>query len=365
MAYTDIDKPSDYFNTIIWTGASDTANRAFTGVGFQPDLVWSKIRDDTYHHNWFDSVRGAGSDKEINSDTSGAEGSGDTDGYGFISSFDTDGFSTTQGTASGGRNLEYNQNNNTFVAWNWKAGTSFSNDASSTSVGSVDSTGSVSTDAGFSIINVVKANTTAHTVAHGLGAVPQMIIGKSRTGSSYRWIVYHQAIGNTHALYLNEDFAKTDSVTFWNDTTPTSSVFSLGTDNSWNGTSIFYCFAEKKGYSKFGSYTGNGNADGPFIYTGFKPAFIIQKRSDSAHDWQLHDNKRGQYFPGNVVNNRIEPNANNAEGTGDDIGYDFLSNGFKTRTSNANYNASGSVYIYMAFAENPFVTSTGVPATAK
>ena len=364
MAYTDIDKPSDYFNTIIWTGASDTANRAFTGVGFQPDLVWSKIRDDTYHHNWFDSVRGAGSDKEINSDTSGAEGSGDTDGYGFISSFDTDGFSTTQGTASGGRNLEYNQNNNTFVAWNWKAGTSFSNDASSTSVGSVDSTGSVSTDAGFSIINVVKANTTAHTVAHGLGAVPQMIIGKSRTGGSYRWIVYHQAIGNTHALYLNETSAQTDSVTFWNDTTPTSSVFSLGTDNSWNGTNIFYCFAEKQGYSKFGSYTGNGSADGTFVYTGFKPAFFICKRyNDAGYDWLMYDNKRQVSF--NVVDDFLKPNLADAETTGNaNQSLDFLSNGVKHRGNGASSNASAS-YIYLAFAENPFTSSTGTPVTAR
>ena len=360
MAYTDIDKPSDYFNTIIWTGASDTANRAFTGVGFQPDLVWSKIRDDTYHHNWFDSVRGAGSDKEINSDTSGAEGSGDTDGYGFISSFDTDGFSTTQGTASGGRNLEYNQNNNTFVAWNWKAGTSFSNDASSTSVGSVDSTGSVSTDAGFSIINVVKNNTTAHTVAHGLGAVPQMIIGKSRTGNAYRWIVYHQAIGNTHAQYLNENFANTDSVTFWNDTSPTSSVFSLGTDNSWNGTNIFYCFAEKKGYSKFGSYVGNGNADGTFVYTGFKPAFIIIKATSGEENWRMYDNKRNGF---NVDNEQLFPNLNDAEAS--DVDLDILSNGFKCRRNSGGFNNSGTTYIYMAFAENPFTTSTGVPATAR
>ena len=351
MAYTDIDKPTDYFETILYTGNGSNGH-AISGLDFQPDWVWLKNRDTGNTHEAFDSVRGA--TKTLYPDRADAEYVNST---GSLTSFNSDGFTVGSGDGA-------NKNTSKIVSWNWKAGTSFTNDASSTSVGSVDSAGSVNTDAGFSIINVVKNNTTAHTVAHGLGAVPQMIIGKN-LADSFRWIVYHQAIGNTHALYLNEDFAKTDSVTFWNDTTPTSSVFSLGTDNSWNGTSIFYCFAEKKGYSKFGSYTGNGNADGPFFYTGFKPAFIIQKRSDSAHDWQLHDNKRGQYFPGNVVNNRIEPNASNAEGTGDDIGYDFLSNGFKTRTNNANYNASGSVYIYMAFAENPFVTSTGVPATAR
>ena len=354
MAYTTIDDPSAFFQAALYTGNA-SSNKAITNDGnsdLQPDWVWIKERSSTSSHFLNDSVRGAG--ENIYSNNTSADGTNTA----LFTSFNSDGFTV-------GNTNQGNQNNETYVAWQWKAGTSFSNDASSTSIGSIDSAGSVSTDAGFSIINVVKNNTTAHTVAHGLGVVPQMIIGKSRTGSSYRWIVYHKDIGNTHALYLNENFVKTDSVTFWNDTTPTSSVFSLGTDNSWNGTSIFYCFAEKKGYSKFGSYTGNGNADGPFIYTGFKPAFIIQKRSDSAHDWQLHDNKRGQYFPGNVVNNRIEPNANNAEGTGDDIGYDFLSNGFKTRTNNANYNANNSVYIYMAFAENPFVTSTGVPATAR
>jgi len=348
MAYTTIDKSSDYFETVLYTGNGGT--NSISSLDFQPDWLWIKCRSDANGSNIFDVLRGTNS---LHSDTNGPDADRASDGF---TSLDNDGF-TLSGDGSGG---SINVNSRTYAAWSWKAGTSFSNDASSTSVGSIDSTGSVSTDAGFSIINVVKNNTTAHTVAHGLGAVPQMIIGKSRTGNAYRWIVYHQAIGNTHAQYLNENFANTDSVTFWNDTSPTSSVFSLGTDNSWNGTNIFYCFAEKKGYSKFGSYVGNGNADGTFVYTGFKPAFIIIKATSGEENWRMYDNKRNGF---NVDNEQLFPNLSNAEASDADL--DILSNGFKCRRNSGGFNNSGTTYIYMAFAENPFVTSTGVPATAR
>ena len=348
MAYTTIDKSSDYFETVLYTGNGGT--NSISSLDFQPDWLWIKCRSDANGSNIFDVLRGTNS---LHSDTNGPDADRASDGF---TSLDNDGF-TLSGDGSGG---SINVNSRTYAAWSWKAGTSFSNDASSTSVGSIDSTGSVSTDAGFSIINVVKNNTTAHTVAHGLGAVPQMIIGKSRTGNAYRWIVYHQAIGNTHAQYLNENFANTDSVTFWNDTSPTSSVFSLGTDNSWNGTNIFYCFAEKKGYSKFGSYVGNGNADGTFVYTGFKPAFIIIKATSGEENWRMYDNKRNGF---NVDNEQLFPNLSNAEAS--DVDLDILSNGFKCQRNSGGFNGSGTTYIYMAFAENPFVTSTGVPATAR
>jgi len=348
MAYTTIDKSSDYFETVLYTGNGGT--NSISSLDFQPDWLWIKCRSDANGSNIFDVLRGTNS---LHSDTNGPDADRASDGF---TSLDNDGF-TLSGDGSGG---SINVNSRTYAAWSWKAGTSFSNDASSTSVGSIDSTGSVSTDAGFSIINVVKNNTTAHTVAHGLGAVPQMIIGKSRTGNAYRWIVYHQAIGNTHAQYLNENFANTDSVTFWNDTSPTSSVFSLGTDNSWNGTNIFYCFAEKKGYSKFGSYVGNGNADGTFVYTGFKPAFIIIKATSGEENWRMYDNKRNGF---NVDNEQLFPNLSNAEASDADL--DILSNGFKCQRNSGGFNGSGTTYIYMAFAENPFVTSTGVPATAR
>jgi len=364
MSYTTIDKPTDYFNTILWTGASDTAGRSFTGVGFRPDLVWSKIRDDTYNHNWFDSVRTAGSDKELNSNTTGAEGSGDTDGYGFISSFDTDGFTSAPGTASGGRNLEYNQNGNTFVAWNWKAGTSVSGTTTGSGTGKAY-TGSVSTDAGFSIISYTGNGTAGHTIPHHLNAVPKMFIVK-RINSTGGWVVYHEAVGNTKIIELHDTSASQTSSAAWNNTTPSSTVFTLGdytSTNTNNGTYIAYCFAEKKGYSKFGSYTGNGNADGPFVYTGFKPAFtLIKKSSASGSWWEMVDIKRS---PSNVMDNTLYANVTNTEFESSAYNRDFTASGFKIRNTNAGDNTSGATYIYMAFAENPFVTSTGVPATAR
>jgi len=364
MAYTDIDKPSDYFNTILWTGASDTAGRSFTGVGFRPDLVWSKIRDDTYNHNWFDSVRTAGSDKELNSNTTGAEGSGDTDGYGFISSFDTDGFTSAPGTASGGRNLEYNQNGNTFVAWNWKAGTSVSGTTTGSGTGKAY-TGSVSTDAGFSIIKYIGNGTAGHQIPHHLNSVPKMIILKNITGGSENWFVYHASLGNTKDIHLNTTGASATADS-WNNTTPTSTVWTMSDQSAINSTDgndhIAYCFAEKKGFSKFGSYTGNGNADGTFVYTGFSPSFVIRKRTDSADSWQMHDNKRDTF---NVTYHRLLADDSGSEYTSTSNQLDFLSNGFKCRASNGGANGSGGSYIYMAFAENPFVTSTGIPTTAR
>ena len=344
MAYTTIDDPSAYFQTTIYTGngTDDTAITHGGNSDLQADWVWIKNRTAAGEgHHWYDSVRGV--TKRLRSDTTAAESTVSNG----LQGFGTNGF--TVGDRAG-----VNQNNIPIVSWNWKAGTSFSNDASSTSVGSVDSTGSVSTDAGFSIINVVKNNTTAHTVAHGLSAVPQMIIGKSRTGSSYRWIVYHKDIGNTHALYLNENFVKTDSVTFWNDTTPTSSVFSLGTDNSWNGTNIFYCFAEKKGYSKFGTFLSNNTTDNVFVYTGFAPSMVILKSTTSTNDWTIQDIKR----PGANPAAKLYPNLNNDEDDDNDI--DFLSNGFKIRGA-----LGANTFVYMAWANNPFVTSTGIPGTAR
>ena len=344
-----INKPNQYFNTILYSGTG--SENARTGVNFQPDWVWIKQRNGSTNQMLTDSVRGA--TKTLHSQNTDAES---TDAQA-LKSFNSDGFTVGTDTDVNGAG----GTGGTYVAWNWKAGTSFTNDASATGIGSIDSAGSVNTDARFSIINVVKNNTTAHTVAHGLGAVPQMIIGKSRTGGSYRWIVYHQAIGNTKAQYLNENFADTTSSTFWNDTTPTSSVFSLGTDNSWNGTNIFYCFAEKQGYSKFSSFVGNGNADGTFIYTGFKPAFVIIKASSTAQSWQMSDNKRDTF---NAVDHRLRPNESSAESTSPEW-IDFCSNGFKLRNNDVAWNGSGQTYIYMAFAENPLVGTNNIPATAR
>jgi hypothetical protein len=344
-----IDKPSDYFNTKLYTG-NGSNNTSITGVGFQPDWVWVKARNIEYGHKLFDVVRGQG--KRLASQSNAAESTVTDE----LTSFNSDGFTTNN-------NAGMNENNRPYVAWNWKAGTSFTNDASATGIGSIDSTGSVNTDAGFSIISYT-GTASAATVAHGLGAVPKMIIVKTR-GSSGDWSVYHSSLGNTKNLKLNTTAAQQTSASYWNNTTPTSSVFTINDEGNVNGSSvamIAYCFAEKSGYSSMGQYTGNGNADGTFVYLGFKPAFLMRKRTDSTGRWVMEDNKRDTY---NVVEKAVAANIANAEGTGGYWDVDFTAQGFKVRNNDVEINASGGSYIYMAFAENPFVTSTGVPATAR
>ena len=347
MAYTDIDKPSDYFETKLYTGNAGTQN--ITGLDFQPDWIWVKDRTGDEWHNFVDSVRGT--TKYLFSNANNAENTNSNR----ITSFNSDGFSL-------GNDVNTNFNSRNFASWNWKAGTSFTNDASGTGIGSIDSTGSVNTDAGFSIISYTGTG-SAGTVAHGLAAVPKMIIIKSRNTVSL-WGVYHQAIGNTHGLFLNATNAATSLSAYWNNTSPTSSVFSLGGDADINKSSdplIAYCFAEKQGYSKFGSYVGNGNADGTFIYTGFKTAFLIVKNTTEAgNGWQIFDNKRDTF---NVATSTLFSNLNNAEGT--DTSFDVLSNGIKMRQGFGSKNKAANVYIYMAFAEESFVSSSGVPATAR
>ncbi len=353
MAYTTIDKPTDYFNTITYTG--DNTDRSFTGVGFQPDWVWVKARNNTTWHMLFDAVRGAGVEKELHSNSNQAEGASDNVAYGYINSFDTDGFSTIDGTSSSDA---LNESGRTYVAWNWLAGGS----ASSNSNGSITSSVSANTTAGFSIVSYTGTG-SASTVGHGLGAVPKMIIIKSRNTTSL-WGVYHQAIGNTHGLFLNATNAATSLSAYWNNTSPTSSVFSVGSDADINKSGdplIAYCFAEKKGYSKFGSYDGNGNADGPFIHTGFKPAWLMIKGYAGTDDWIMMDNKRSGF---NSENEYLDANNNSTESDGSG-NIDFLSNGFKIKSTFSSLNYSTGEYIYMAFAESPFVNSNGVPTNAR
>ena len=349
MAYTTIDKPSDYFNTVLYTGNSGS-NRGITGVGFQPDWVWLKTRSKANSHILIDSVRGQ---ERLRSNTTG----GEVDVSSEFISFDTDGFTVTENAAN-----EMNNNSTTYANWNWKAGTSFTNDASSTGIGSIDSTGSVNTDAGFSICSFTGTGSNG-TVKHGLSTAPKMIIFKNRPQAE-GWIVYHQAISNTHFLTLNTTGVAVDNATMFNDTSPTSSVFSVGSNHGTNGPShamIAYCFADVKGYSKFGSYTGNGNADGTFVYTGFKVGWLMIKRTTAVDTWHLVDNKRD---PHNMVEQNQSPDTAYADNA-NAVDFDFLSNGFKLRNNDNNGNNSGDTYIYMCFAENPFVTSTGVPATAR
>ena len=333
MAYTAIDDPSAYFKVQLYTG-NGSADRAITfddtDTDMQPDLVWIKNRDTTDSHCLFDSVRGA--TKVLHSDATTAEVT-DTD---TLDSFASDGFQVDA-------DVKVNTNTENYVAWCWKE----------------------SATAGFDIVSF-EGNETARTISHSLSAVPGLMIMKNRELGSSEWPTYHHkntAAPETERLFLSGTQATLDNATFWNDTAPTSSVFSVATsvDNNEDTKDIIaYLFAEKQGFSKFGHYTGNGNADGTFVYIGFRPAYVMIKRTDSTDNWQILDNKRA---PHNLMQKTLYADVTTAEETTDRL--DFLSNGFKIRATNAAVNASGGTYIYMAFAEAPFVNSNGVPCNAR
>ena len=342
MAYTTIKKPSDYFNTILTAGGA----QSITGVGFQPDLVWNKRREDTSDHYINDAVRGA--TKILFTNQTVAEQTSAN----FMSSFDSDGFTTGSGYWNSGASI---------VAWNWLA----SNTTASNTDGSITSTVSANTTSGFSIVKYT-GTASASTVGHGLGTIPSCYIVKNLSDTAGQsWNMYHHKLDSTpqdFTIFLNSTSAKSDEAV-WNDTAPTSSVFSIGTARKTNFSGdnyIAYCFAEKKGFSKFGSYTGNGSTDGTFVYTGFKPAFVIRKNANAVTDWRMDDNKRPGY---NVIPYTLFPNLNNAETTSSGYYVDLLSNGFKVRGTSVNQNTSGQTYIYMAFAEEPLVGDN--PATAR
>ena len=345
MAYISF-QPNDYFNTKLYTGTG--AENAVTGVGFQPDWTWIKNASSgsNYDHTLYDAVRGA--TKQLYSNQTNGQY---TEAQG-LKSFDSDGF--TNGTDAKG-----NSNGSTLVSWNWKA----NGQGSSNTDGTINTTyTSANTTSGFSISQYTGTGSAA-TIGHGLGAVPKMIIVK-RTNTTGGWTVYHSSVGNTKYLYLNTTAAEDTASSIWNNTSPTSSVFTVGTDGEVNGsgsTYIAYCFAEKKGFSKFGSYTGNSSTDGTFVYTGFKPAFLIQKRSDTTANWNLYDNKRSTSGGSNVIDDLFYVDASNAEVSHTSV--DFLSNGFKFRSSDGAINTGAN--IYMAFAEEPLVSSNGVAATAR
>jgi hypothetical protein len=347
MAYTNIDLPTEYFNTVLYAGNSST--QSITGVGFAPDWVWFKARNNTDTHAVFDIVRGVQQRLIPNNDS--AEG---TQSNG-LTAFDSDGF--TIGDA-GIVNQGYN-----YVAWNWKAnGAGVSNTA-----GTITSTVSANTTSGFSIVSYTGNGVAGATIGHGLGSTPSAIFVKKRSDLG-DWSSYHSVLGNTGYMRLNNTNAFATASTYWNNTSPDNDVFTVGTTGNINGsgvTYIAYCFADVKGFSKFGSYTGNNSTDGPFIYMGFKPAFVLIKATNTTQWWTLLDNKRDTY---NVATLGISPNSSNSESTfNTDRGphnMDFVSNGLKIRTDNSGINGTNS-FIYMAFAENPFVTSTGIPTTAR
>jgi len=335
-AYTAIDDPEAYFQAEAYTGTGSTRTVTLSAdTDMQPDVVWIKKRASNYNHNLFDSVRGVNKGMYVNNDA--VEHDSNADGY--LSAFSSDGFQVQAGSSTS----DYvNVDGETYVAWCWKE----------------------TADAGFDMVTYT-GNETARTISHSLSAVPHFMTVRNRTATN-DWLTYHHkntAAPETDYLYLNLDSATQDQDIQWNDTAPTSSVFSVGTSGYTNGNTdghIIYLWTGKQGYSKFGGYTGNGNADGAFIFCGFRPAFVLSKITSSADDWIITDNKRSPFNP---VLIHSEANQSAAELT--TIEVDFLSNGFKWRHTDNQFNASGETYIYAAFAEAPLVNSNGVPNNAR
>ena len=328
-----INKSTDYFNTVLYTGNGST--QSITGVGFQPDWSWFKVRSEIGSHRLVDAVRG--NTKYLFSNGDDAEATVTTN----VTSFDSDGFSLGNGSV--------NENTRTYASWNWLG----ANGTASNTDGSITSTVSANTTSGFSIVKWTGTG-SSETIGHGLGVAPKVVIVK-RYSAVADWVYYTTAIdGSLDYLFLNTTAAKADTSV----SVPTSTVFSKSDTN--NETQIAYCFAEKKGFSKFGSYTGNGNADGTFVYTGFKPAWVMRKRTDGANQWGMNDNKRNTF---NITEELLSANLSNAASNG--TGIDILSNGFKMRTDSGLHNALGGTYIYVAFAESPLVGTNNIPATAR
>ena len=350
-AYTSIDDPSVYFQTVLYTGNGGTGrNITLDGNSdLQPDWIWIKSRSVADAPIMFDSVRGA-TKRLIPS--AGSEESTETQE---VSAFNTDGFTI-------GNSDNANKNTATFVAWNWKAGTSFTNDASATSIGTIDSTGSASNTSGFSVVSYTGTGSSG-TIKHGLSTAPSMVIIKNRSHNNKSWIIAQKSIGYANGIFLNLSDAKASETSAFNSTAPTSSVFTVGTTSLVNDSGdnyIAYCFADVKGYSKFGKYTGNANVDGPMIYTGFRPSYVLIKNAAASEHWRIYDNKRDTF---NHMYHVLFANEASAESTVDNASeeIDFLSNGIKIRSSAQQLNGSGQNLVYMAFAESPFVNSSGVP----
>ena len=358
MAYTDIDKPENYFNTVLYTG-NGTDGRTITGVGFQPDWVWIKDRSVGRSHVVQDSVRGFNDgNKVLRTNGTNSESGTDNDEFGYVGNTNSDGYTLEDGTTDG---RYVNNNTENYASWNWLAGGT----ASSNTNGSITSTVSANTTSGFSIVTYTGTGSTG-TFGHGLGASPSMVIIKDRTNGTKNWTCYHQAMGNDRSIFLNLTDAQTASTDHWQYTTPSSSVVYIGDYSHINTNTnnyIAYCFAEKKGFSKFGSYTGNGSTDGTFVYTGFKPAFVMTKESATTGSWNIFDNRRENPF--NVVKGNLKAESSIAEESNTNLQMDFVSNAFKLRGTGGDLNGSGTAMIYMAFAESPFTTSTGVPTTAR
>jgi len=335
---------AQYMAATTYTGNGSTLavlNSANTAIGttFQPDFVWIKSRSNILGHELFDVLRGV--NQVLYSNATNAETNSGT-----MSAFNSNGFTAVYQAAD----ISTNNSGYTYVGWQWKAGGTGVTNTS----GSITSTVSANTTAGFSVVTYTGTGANA-TVGHGLGVAPSMVIVKQRSGVN-AWPVYHSSlVSATNYVLLNQTDASNPAATVWNSTAPTSSVFSIGTAvgvNTSGQTYVAYCFAAVKGYSAFGSYTGNGSADGAFVYTGFRPRWVMFKRTDITSNWLIIDSSRGTY---NSDQNRLFPNLSSAEDTSEN--FDLLSNGFKLRDSTGTFNASGGTYIYAAFAENPFNSS--------
>ena len=331
MAYTTIDNPELYFQVKTYTGNGSTQTITFdnTDADLDADMIWLKSRSDAYSHQLFDTVRGA--TKLLNPEATDAEQT-----LSGITAFGTDSFNI-------GSDAGTNGSSKTYVAWCWKE----------------------SATAGFDMVTYT-GNGSGRTISHSLSAVPHCYIVKERSPNNEHWFVYHQSSGNLGGTLLSTTGAFVDNVGYFNDTSPTSSVFSVGDGggiNTSSSTYIAYLFSEKQGYSKFGSYIGNGNANGTFVYTGFRPAFVMLKNTTDARNWIIVDNKRLGY---NTITSALYPDNNDAEASasGDPV-MDFTAQGFKLRDTSDHWNESGDTFIYMAFAESPFVNSNGVPNNAR
>jgi hypothetical protein len=355
MAYTAIDDPSQYHQSVIYTGNGSSQSITFGGNSdMQPDMLWTKCRDDNFDPIIRDSQRGIANRLLVHA----------TDGHGGATgttSFDSDGFSIDSTST-------VNSNTKLFVGWGWKAngGTETTNQSESGS--QIACSVQANTTAGFSIITYTGTGGTGHTFLHGLGAAPGWLLIK-RTSGTEDWLVFHHKNTSdpaTDHLLLNTNDATSDSATRFDDTAPNGTEVACGNNAVINGDgSTYVCWAwkEVKGFSKFGQYTGNGSADGPLVYTGFKPAWLMTKRTDSSDHWRIVDNSRNTTNNGALAG--IKANQNETESDAGNRNIDFLTNGFKMRDTDVDSNASSGTYVYMAFAEHPFVSSEGVPVTAR
>ena len=334
-----IENGSKHMQAVLYTGTG--ATQTIGGLNFQPDLIWIKSRSAATDHKLTDSVRGV--TKSLESNTTDAEA---TDANG-VTAITSTGFTL-------GSDSVYNNSGATYVAWCWKANGA----GSSNTDGTITSTVSANTSAGFSVVTYTGTGSNA-TIGHGLGVAPRMIIVKCRNTAGESWQVYHANLTSAaFRMRLNSTDAQDSQPTMWNSTAPTSTVFSVGTASGTNAntqTYVAYCWADVNGFSKLGFYTGNGSTDGTFVYTGFRPKYILIKRTDTAtYQWSIWDTRRNTF---NAANSNLWADSSEAETTATVYDVDILSNGFKLRTANVARNASGGNYIYAAFAENPFKNS--------